>query len=152
VPREPLVGKTVIDTGNYYPERDGVIPELEAGQVAESELLQRHLAGAHVVKAFNNIFYQHLGALARPVGAADRSALPIAGDDADAKRQVVELLSLLGYDAVDIGPLAESWRSQPGTPVYGPPYTVTKDDRFATQPAAPAPATEITAALAAAHR
>jgi predicted dinucleotide-binding enzyme len=152
VPREPLVGKTVIDTGNYYPQRDGVIPELEAREVAESELLQRHLAGAHVVKAFNNIFYRHLAALPRPVGASDRSALPIAGDDADAKKQAVDLLSLLGYDAVDIGPLSESWRSQPGTPVYGPPYTVTKDDRFATQPPAPASVAEITAALAAARR
>ncbi|SEF90202.1 hypothetical protein SAMN05216223_102418 [Actinacidiphila yanglinensis] len=152
VPVEPLVGKTVLDTGNYYPQRDGVIPELEEGKATESQLLQRHLPRAHVVKAFNNILYRHLGELSRPAGAADRSALPIAGDDQDAKKHAAELLSLLGYDTVDIGPLAESWRSQPGTPVYGKPYAVSKDGEFGTAAAAPAPADEISAALAAATR
>ncbi|WP_329063322.1 NADPH-dependent F420 reductase [Amycolatopsis sp. NBC_01480] len=74
VPAEPLAGKTVIDTGNYWAPRDGAIPELEARELTDSELLQRHLTGAHVVKAFNNINYQHLEALPRPVGAADRTA------------------------------------------------------------------------------
>ncbi|GHH80758.1 NADP oxidoreductase [Streptomyces sulfonofaciens] len=152
VPREPLAGKTVIDTGNYYPERDGTFPELEAKQVTESELLQRHLTGAHVVKAFNNIFYKHLADLPRPVGAADRTALPIAGDDTTAKQHATELLSLLGYDAVDVGPLTESWRFQPGTPVYGLPYAASKDAGFMNDPAAHAPASEITEALAAARR
>jgi predicted dinucleotide-binding enzyme len=152
VPREPLVGKTVIDTGNYYPHRDGTIPELEAQELTESELLQRHLPDSHVVKAFNNILYRHLADLPRPVGAADRTALPIAGDDPDARKQATELLSLLGYDAVDMGPLAESWRSQPGTAVYGAPYAVSKDDRFPDQPAAPASVAEVSAALAAAQR
>jgi len=152
VPREPLAGKTVIDTGNYFAPRDGTIPELEARELTDSEMLQRHLAAAHVVKAFNNINYQHLRALPRPVGAVDRTALPIAGNDPGAKKQVAELLSLLGYDSVDMGPLTESWRSQVGTPVFCAPYAVTKDDRYRNQPAAPASAAEISAALAAARR
>ena len=152
VPREPLVGRTVIDTGNYFAPRDGTIPELEARELTDSELLQRHLAGAHVVKAFNNINHQHLRALPRPVDAPDRTSLPIAGDDPVAKKYAAELLSLLGFDAVDMGPLAESWRSQVGTPVFCAPYSVTKDDRYRNQPAAPASAAEIRTALAAAHR
>jgi predicted dinucleotide-binding enzyme len=152
VPVEPLAGKTVLDTGNYYPERDGSIPALESGEATDSELLQRHLAGAHVVKAFNNIFYKHLAALPRPAGAADRSTLPIAGDDKDAKSHATELLDLLGYDALDVGPLAESWRFQPGTPVYGPPYAQDPSKPFFDQPAGPASEADITAALAAAKR
>jgi predicted dinucleotide-binding enzyme len=104
VPREPLAGETVIDTGNYFAPRDGAIPELEARELTDSELLQRHLAEAHVVKAFSNINYKHLRALPRPVGAADRTALPIAGNDPGAKKHAAELLSLLGYDCVDMGP------------------------------------------------
>ncbi|WP_327406435.1 NAD(P)-binding domain-containing protein [Streptomyces sp. NBC_01288] len=152
VPREPLVGRTVIDTGNYFAPRDGTIPELEARELTDSELLQRHLPEAHVVKAFNNINYQHLRALPRPEHAPDRTSLPIAGDDPAAKRHAAELLSLLGFDALDMGPLAEGWRSQVGTPVFCAPYSVTKDDRYRNQPAAPASAAEIRAALAAAHR
>jgi predicted dinucleotide-binding enzyme len=152
VPQEPLVGKTVIDTGNYYAPRDGTIPELQARELTDSEILQRHLAQAHVVKAFNNIHYRHLAALPRPVDAADRTTLPIAGDDPGAKKQAVELLSLLGYDSVDMGPLAESWRSPLGAPVFCAPYAVTKDDQYRNQPAAPASAAEIGAALASARR
>jgi 8-hydroxy-5-deazaflavin:NADPH oxidoreductase len=152
VPREPLVGKTVIDTGSYFAPRDGTIPELEAQELTDSELLQRHLVGAQVVKAFNNINYHHLSALPRPLDATDRTALPIAGDDPGAKKQAAELLSMLGFDCVDMGPLSESWRSQVGTPVFCAPYAVTKDDRYLGQPAAPASAAEIRAALASADR
>jgi predicted dinucleotide-binding enzyme len=152
VPREPLDGKTVIDTGNYFAPRDGTIPELEAQELTDSELLQRHLAQAHVVKAFNNIHYPHLRALPRAVDAEHRTALPIAGNDPGAKRQAAVLLSLLGYDSVDMGPLTESWRSQPGTPVFCAPYSLTKDDQYRTQPAAPASAAEVSAALAMARR
>jgi 8-hydroxy-5-deazaflavin:NADPH oxidoreductase len=152
VPREPLAGKTVIDTGNYYAPRDGTIPELETQQLTDSELLQRHLADAHVVKAFNNIHYKHLRALSRPAGAADRTALPIAGNDPGANKHAAQLLSLLGYDCVDMGPLTESWRSQVGTPAFCAPYAVSKDTRYRTQPAAPAPAAEVRAALASARR
>ncbi|MCX4817593.1 NAD(P)-binding domain-containing protein [Streptomyces sp. NBC_01239] len=152
VPRDPLVGRTVIDTGNYFAPRDGHIPELETRELTDSELLQRHLPEAHVVKAFNNINYRHLRALPRPVGATDRTTLPIAGNDPDAKKHATELLSLLGYDSLDMGLLTESWRSQLGTPAFCAPYSVTKDDRYRDQPAAPASAAEIGVALAAARR
>jgi hypothetical protein len=122
VPAGPLADKPVIDTCNYCPQRDGDIAELDSGSLTSSELIQRHLAAAQVVKAFNNIFYQHLFSLARPSGGADRSFLPIAGDDARAKDTVIAFLDSIGYGAVDAGPLAESWRQQPGTPVYGAPY------------------------------
>ncbi|WP_040693095.1 NADPH-dependent F420 reductase [Nocardia vinacea] len=150
VPVEPLAGKVVIDTNNYYPDRDGTFPELEDGTTTSSELLQRHLPTSKVVKAFNNIFYPHLAALARPSTASDRSALPIAGDDADAKKAAAELLDTLGYDIVDVGSLNESWRAQPNTPAYGEPYAA--DLPFWEHPAAPAAADKIRAALAAAQR
>jgi 8-hydroxy-5-deazaflavin:NADPH oxidoreductase len=122
VPAAPLAGQLVIDTCNYYPQRDGQIAELDSGSLTSSELIARHLASAQVVKAFNNIVYRHLLALSRPAGAADRSFLPIAGDDGQAKQRVREFLDSIGYGAVDTGPLAESWRQEPGTPVYGAPY------------------------------
>src|SRR5881398_3408706 len=99
VPVEPLRGKVVIDTMNYYPQRDGTIAELEDESTTTSELLQAHLPESHVVKGFNNIWYMHLGTLARPAGDPERSALPIAGDDEEAKRSVSQLLNSLGYDA-----------------------------------------------------
>jgi 8-hydroxy-5-deazaflavin:NADPH oxidoreductase len=119
----------VIDTLNYYPVRDGRIAELDANELTSSELVQHHLAGSRVVKAASNIVSSQLLSLARPSGAPDRSAMPIAGDDAAAKAQVGQLLDLLGYDAVDIGTLADSWRSEPGTPVYCKPHfgEVSKD-------------------------
>jgi predicted dinucleotide-binding enzyme len=123
VPVEPLRGKVVIDTNNYYPQRDGQVPELDDESTTVSELLQEHLPQSHVVKAFNNIHFAHLLELARPAGSEDRSALAIAGDDADAKKHVTELLDSLGYDTVDAGPLAEGWRFQRDTAAYGSPYT-----------------------------
>ena len=104
VPAKPLAGKPVLDTGNYYPQRDGHIEELDTGAITSSGLLQRDLPDAHVVKVFNNIFFKHLRSLARPHGAADRSALPIAGDDEQAKAAVTAFLDSIGYDAVDAGP------------------------------------------------
>jgi predicted dinucleotide-binding enzyme len=122
VPVEPLHGKTVMDTNNYYPQRDAHIAELDDGSTTSSELLQRHLHAAHVVKVFNNIFFRHLLSLARPAGAPDRSALPIAGDSLVAKAEVTAFLDAIGYDPVDVGALAEGRRYQPGTPAYGTPY------------------------------
>jgi len=122
VPAEPLVAKVVFDTCNYYPERDGHFAAVDDGLQASSELLQTHLAGAQVVKVFNNIFYKHLLSLSRPSGAADRTFLPIAGDDPDAKAAASEYLDSIGYGAVDAGSLADSWRQQPGAPAYGTPY------------------------------
>jgi predicted dinucleotide-binding enzyme len=123
VPVAPLAGKTVIDTGNYYPGRDGDIAVLKDGTSTDAQLLQAHLPEAHVVKAFNNIYFGHLAVLGRPHGAPDRTTLPIAGDDPAAVAHATELLDILGYDALAYGTLADSWRSQPGTPVYGPPYS-----------------------------
>src|SRR3954471_3095911 len=88
VPVEPLAGKPVIDTNNYYPRRDGTFAELDSGRLTSSELLQDHLVGAHVVKGFNHIYFKHLANLARAAGAPDRSALAIAGDDPAAKEAV----------------------------------------------------------------
>ncbi len=122
VPVEPLRGKTVLDTNNYYPQRDGHIAELDDGSVTSSGLLQRHLPEAHVVKVFNNIEAAKLLALARPAGAADRSAMLIAGDDAAAKAEATEFLAAIGYDTVDAGPLAEGARFEPGSRAYGAPY------------------------------
>ena len=119
VPVEQLHGKVVIDTNNYYPQRDGQIAALDDGSTTSSGLLQDHLPEAHVVKAFNNIFYRHLATLGRPSGDPERGALAIAGDDEDAKRTVTTLLDELGYDTVDAGPLSEGRRFQPDTPAYG---------------------------------
>ncbi|MEU5703503.1 NADPH-dependent F420 reductase [Streptomyces aurantiacus] len=116
VPTEPLRGKVVIDTLNYDPARQGRVPEIEADDTPAHLLLQTHLTGSHVVKAFSNIFFKHLAALGRPTGAPDRSALPIAGDDAGARKAVATLIDSLGYDAYDVGPLVESRRFAPGTP------------------------------------
>ena len=108
----------VIDTGNYYPQqRDGRIDPIEKG-MSESQWVSRQL-GRPVVKAFNNIYAQHLLEGGRPKGSAGRIALPVAGDDRRAKETVIRLLDQLGFDGVDAGSLDESWRQQPGTPVYG---------------------------------
>jgi predicted dinucleotide-binding enzyme len=147
VPATPLAGKPVLDTGNYYPQRDGQIEVLDNGVLTSSSLLQRHLPGAHVVKVFNNIYFRHLASLARPSGDADRSALPIAGDDAAAKTAVAGYLDAIGYDAVDDGSLTDSWHQEPGTPVYGAPY-----GPFSSETGRPADAARIRAALAQASR
>jgi predicted dinucleotide-binding enzyme len=147
VPAAPLAGKLVIDTCNYYPQRDGQIAELDSGSRTSSELIQRHLASARVVKAFNNIFYRHLLSLSRPAGSTGRSFLPIAGDDAGAKGRASAFLDAIGYGAVDAGPLAESWRQEPGTPVYGTPYGPFSDPR-----GTPADEATVRAALAKASR
>lgn len=107
----------VIDTGNYYPrQRDGRIEPIEAG-MPESVWVSRQL-GRPVIKAFNNIYARHLRDNGRPPGSPDRIALPVAGDDQTAKSVVMALVDELGFDEVDAGTLDESWRQQPGTPVY----------------------------------
>jgi predicted dinucleotide-binding enzyme len=119
VPAHALAGKTVIDASTYFPQRDGPIDELDNGSITGCELLQRHIAQAHVVKAMNSIDSGHLVQLPRAAGAPDRSALPMAGDDASAKAEVAAFLNAIGFDAVDDGPLAEGWRQDPGSPAYG---------------------------------
>ena len=120
VPVEPLVGKIVIDTNNYYPGRDGQIPELDEQTATSTELLQRHLPKSKVVKVFNHIYAKELTTHNQPTGSANRRALVIAGDDAQAKAKVTSLLDGFGFDAVDAGAAKDSWRIQPGTPGYGP--------------------------------
>lgn len=130
VPAPPLAGTPVIDTNNYYPHRDGHVAALDDGSTTSSELLRDHLGTARVVKAFNNIFSRHLAALARPAGAPDRSALPVAGDDPQAKAAVVAFLDRIGYDSVDAGPLGAGGRKfQPDTPPYATPYGPFSDPR-----------------------
>ncbi|MFI1192635.1 NADPH-dependent F420 reductase [Micromonospora sp. NPDC020750] len=119
LPAELFEGKVVVDADNYYPQRDGDIAELLDRSLSSSRWTAEHLKGARVVKAFNNIQAQHLLENGHPAGAADRIALPVAGDDAEAKRIVMELVDALGFDPVDAGTLDESWRQQPDTPVYG---------------------------------
>jgi 8-hydroxy-5-deazaflavin:NADPH oxidoreductase len=119
VPAQPLAGKIVIDTNNYYPQRDGHIAALDSGATTSAEFLAGHLRDARVVKAFNSIEASQLLGQGQPAGSANRRALPIAGDDADAKKVVTELIDSFGYDVVDAGPLTEGRRFQPNTPAYG---------------------------------
>jgi predicted dinucleotide-binding enzyme len=123
VPVEPLAGKVVIDTNNYYPQRDGRIPELDDESTTTAELLQAHLPTSRVVKAFNHIYAAELTTHGQPRGSKNRRALVIAGDDAQAKATVTHLLDQFGFDTVDAGPLKEGWRIQRDTPGYGPRRT-----------------------------
>jgi len=112
----------IIDTGNYYPLRDGVINEIKGGMV-ESEWTS-HVLGRPVIKAFNNITADSLVHKGQPKGSKSRIALPVSGDDANSKQLVMALLDNMGFDAIDAGPLSESWHYQPGTPAYGPDPTI----------------------------
>ncbi len=123
VPVEPLAGKIVIDTNNYYPQRDGPIPELDNESTTTSELLQAHLPTSRVVKAFNHIYAAALTTDGQPAGTKNRRALVIAGNDQSAKATVARLLDQFGFDSVDAGPLKEGWRIQRDTPGYGPRRT-----------------------------
>lgn len=121
LPRDLFAGVSgsviVVDTGNYYPQqRDGRIAEIEDG-MTESGWVSQEL-GRPVVKAFNNIYAEHLLKSGRPAGTPGRIALPVAGDDDRAKSVVLKLVDELGFDGVDAGGLDDSWRQQPGTPVY----------------------------------
>lgn len=106
----------VVDTGNYYPTRDGEIREIEQG-MPESVWVSRML-GRPVIKAFNTIPARSLATKGKPHGTPGRVAIPVAGDDPRAKKKVMALIDELGFDPIDAGPLAESWRQQPGSPVY----------------------------------
>ncbi|MFJ2980666.1 NADPH-dependent F420 reductase [Curtobacterium sp. NPDC087082] len=123
IPAGPLEGKVVIDTNNYYPQRDGRIEALDSETTTTAELLQDHLPGARVVKAFNHIGAADLTGHASAAGTPDRRALVVAGDDTEAKRVVSDLIDQFGFDVVDAGPLAEGWRIQRDTPGYGPRLT-----------------------------
>jgi predicted dinucleotide-binding enzyme len=125
LPVEGWEGKVVIDSNNYYPERDGNIRELDSGETTSSELLLRHLPGARLVKAFNTIWFEHLktqGNIELPLD--ERRAIFVAGDDSEAKAIVASLIEDIGFSAVDTGFLAAGGRSQqPGTPIYNEELT-----------------------------
>ena len=150
-----LRGKVVLDTSNYYPSRDGSIDELINNTVTTSEMVQDQLPGARLVKAFNNIIAAHIPQLARPTGAADRTALPIAADDEQAKAEAAAIIDRLGFDTVDAGSLAESWRPEPDTAVYGRIYfedpAVPEDQMMDAKPG-PTPTAQIRSALDGAER
>ena len=121
LPRDLFAGTpdavVVVDTGNYYPrQRDGRIDAIESG-LTESRWVA-HQLNRRVIKAFNNIYAEHLLKLGKPKGTPGRIALPVAGDDSAAKAIVLKLVDELGFDGVDAGTLDESWRQQPATPVY----------------------------------
>ena len=120
LPRDLFAGVpddvAVVDTGNYYPARDGLIDAIEGGQV-ESAWVAEHF-GRPVVKAFNNIAAQSLLENGRPAGAPGRIALPVAGGPPGAREKVMRLVDELGFDPVDAGGMEDSWRQQPGTPCY----------------------------------
>src|SRR5512143_1865601 len=124
VPVEPLAGKIVIDTNNYYPQRDGHVRELDNESTTTSELLQTHLPASKVVKAFNHIYAADLTTHGQPTGSQNRRALAVFGNDAESKQAVAKLLDQFGFDTVNGGPLGESWRIQRDTPGYGPRRTV----------------------------
>ncbi len=124
LPTDGVAGKVVIDTCNYYPQRDGAVAELDAGRTTSSEMIQAHLPGARVVKALNTVPARELAEGGKPAGTPGRRAVPISGDDPTAKEDVAALIDTLGFDAVDAGTLAEGGRKhQPGTAVYGADLT-----------------------------
>lgn len=122
VPISPLEGKIVLDASNYYPQRDGHIAELDEEAVTVSGLLARHLPKSRVVKAFNAIAASDIEKDGLPTGSPQRRALPIAGDDPEAKLLVATFFDQIGYDVVDAGPLGEEWRFQKDTPAYCVPF------------------------------
>jgi len=118
LPATELSGKVAVDILNYFPRRDGVIAALQKGELTTSELLAQQLPGVRVVKALNSITAEDLLKDVRPQSATQRRAMPIASDDADAKSMVFEFVNKIGFDPVDAGELAESWRFERFRPVY----------------------------------
>jgi 8-hydroxy-5-deazaflavin:NADPH oxidoreductase len=122
IPVAPLDGKIVIDTNNYYFERDGHIDQLDDHSTTVTGYLQKHLAGAKVVKAFNHIGSALIIDDAKPAGTPGRRALTVASDFPEATQLAIRFLDEIGFDAVDLGPLSESWRADRDMPAYGPYY------------------------------
>lgn len=123
VPVEPLIGKIVIDTNNYYPQRDGQIAALDEETTTTSQLLQDHLPQSFVVKAFNHIPAAEITTAGRPAGDPDRRALVAVSDHPTALAVVSRLLDAFGFDPVPVQPLSESWRIQRDTPGYVQPLS-----------------------------
>jgi hypothetical protein len=124
LPMTLLAGKTVLDAGNYYADRDGANAELDGHRTTTSEILAGLMPESSVIKVFNAITAADIERDGKPNGTPDRRALPIAGDDANAKQMVTGLLDAIGFDALDAGPLSEGWRFEAGTPVYCIPNTM----------------------------
>ncbi|CDG50967.1 NAD(P)-binding domain-containing protein [Vreelandella titanicae] len=122
LPVEPLRDKIVLDANNYYPDRDGSIPELDERRATTSGLLAQHLTGSRLVKAFNAILASDLEKGGQTLPSGNRRALPIAGDDDAAKESVARLVRQFGFDVVDAGSLAESWRFERAKPAYCIPF------------------------------
>jgi predicted dinucleotide-binding enzyme len=129
LPVEAFAGKIVVDATNYYPGRDGNVPELDADRTTSSELIAAHLAGARVVKAFNTMVWTQLGADGRAAGDRDRLLVFVAGDDAGAKAAVVALADAIGFDTIDHGGLAAGRAQQPGSAVFGATLTLAQTSR-----------------------
>lgn len=123
IPAAPLAGKIVLDTNNYYFERDGHVAELDEKRTTTTELAQRHFADAHVAKAFNHIAAAEITTDGTPAGTPGRRALATASEHPDALALVTEVYDAFGFDTVDIGSLAESWRVERDQPAYGPRQT-----------------------------
>lgn len=155
LPEGLLSGRTVLDTGNYYPSREGRIPELDAGQYTQLQLAQKLLPGAALVKAFSNILAHHIPLLARPSGAPDRTALPIAGDNAEALDLAAGLIDRLGFDTLNAGDASQTWRFEPESAGYTQIYLsdpTVPPENFMTAPPAPVSTDTLRAALASATR
>lgn len=152
LPVDAFAGKTILSTGNYYPHRDGRIDQLDSLESTTAEYEQALLPGTVVVKAFNNILFTHLANLA---DSQPRTALPVAGDDSEAKARVSALVNTLGFDTVDGGTLAESWRFEPESGAYTPIYAADLDrftQDYLSDPGAPVTADRLRELLASSHR
>lgn len=152
LPGVAFTGRTVLATGNYYPHRDGRIARLDGLALTQAELEQEMLPDAIIVKAFNNILAHHIPALA---GSSPRTALAVSGDDAEAKVAVSELVEHLGFQPVDAGTLAESWRTEPESGAYTQIYAadlegLAKD--YLADPGSPVSADRLRELIAASHR
>ncbi|MCX8562875.1 NAD(P)-binding domain-containing protein [Mycolicibacterium mucogenicum] len=155
LPQAVLSDRTVLDTGNYYPSRDGRIADLDSGRYTQLQLAQTLLPGAILVKAFSNILAPHIPQLARPSGAADRTALPIASDDPDALELAASLIDRIGFDTLDAGPASQTWRFEPESAGYTQIYLsdpTVSSEQFWITPAAPVSKDMLRAALASATR
>jgi predicted dinucleotide-binding enzyme len=147
---EALRGKPLLDTSNYYPFRDSRIAQLDRDEVTTSEMVQQHFRGIPLVTAFNNMLAHHIPQLTRPTGAPDRSAVPIASDSVDAKRAAAALIDQLGFDVVDAGGLADTWRFEPEAAAYTRIYLADPEtplEQLLEAPAAPLSADGVRAAL-----
>jgi 8-hydroxy-5-deazaflavin:NADPH oxidoreductase len=152
LPADVFAGRTILSTGNYYPYRDGRIEQLDTLETTTAEYERALLPGTRVVKAFNNIVAHHIPLLA---DSQPRTALPIAGDDTEAKTRTSSIVNELGFDTVDAGKLAESWQFEPESGAYTAIYAASQDgfkDDYLADQGAPVSADRLRELLAASHR